>query len=254
MKTVILSVHDVTPRFASEIDVIMEHFREVPTSILVTPLWDGWHRFSADFVDILRGSEKVLHGLTHRSDGCDWMGNFLAFSRRSDREFYNLSRQETFRRLDMGKRLFEQAFSETPTGFVPPTWYHNSHSIELLTEMGFGFTETAQYILNLTEKSQQNAVPICLDYGNNRLLESFLTYGWRWMVQYSSPDLVRLSIHPSDVTNGFLPHFDTMIQILKDKNYRFTTYQNFLNYNNLHHAFNNHLHTERGEISPETLR
>jgi predicted deacetylase len=254
MKTVIISIHDVTPRFASEIDMIMEHFKHVPTSILVTPLWDGWHRFSADFVDTLRGSEKVLHGLTHRSDGCDWMGNFLAFSSRSDREFYNLSREQTFRRLDMGKRLFEDAFSETPMGFVPPTWYHNRHSMRLLAEMGFGFTETAQSILDLATKLQENAIPVCLDYGNNRLLERFLTYGWRWLVQYGSPNLVRLSIHPSDVTNGFLHHFDTMIQILKDKNYTFTTYQNFFKNSNKHHVVNHHLHIERGAISSETFR
>lgn len=248
MKTVIISIHDVTPRFQNEIEIILNHFSDVPTSILATPLWDGWHRFRPDFVALLRGSEKILHGLTHRSGGCDLAGSFMAFSRRSDRELAHLSREQTYRRLDLGRRLFEDAFGETPWGYVPPTWFHNPHSISILQEMGFLFTETAQHIIDLSQNEKKSAIPVCLDYGNNRLFETFFTYGWRFMVSHFSPDVVRLSVHPSDVTNGFLPHFDTMIQILKDKNYIFSTYQEFLK-KDQHHDFTHNLHAQRRAVS-----
>lgn len=248
MKTVIISIHDVTPRFQKEIDIILTHFADMPISVLITPLWDGWHRLKPDFSDILRGYEKVLHGLTHRSNGRDLGGNIMAFSSRSDRELFHLSREQTYQRLDMGRRLFEEAFDETPTGYIPPTWFHNRHSISLLEEMGFLFTETAQHIINFGQNARNNAVPVCLDYGNNRLLETFFTYGWRFIVHHFSPDVVRMSVHPSDVTNDFLPHFDTMIQILKDKNYTFTTYQEFFK-NKQKDDFNNYLHPQRGVLS-----
>ena len=248
MKTVIISIHDVTPYFRKEIETILNHFSAVPISVFVTPLWDGWHRLKPDFTHLLRGSEKVLHGLTHRSSGYDFTGNLMAFSRRSDRELFHLSREQTYRRLDLGRRLFEDAFDETPMGYVPPTWFHNRHSINLLHEMGFMFTETARFILDLRQNEKNKAIPVCLDYGNNRMLEAFFTFGWRFMVHRFSPEVVRLSIHPSDVTNGFLPHFDTMIQILKDKNYTFTTYQVFFK-NNQQHDFNHYLHTQRGALS-----
>ncbi len=248
MKTVIVSIHDVSPRFQKEAETILNHFVDVPVCVFITPLWDGWHRFKPDFIEILRDTEKVLHGLTHRSHGRDLGGNIMAFSSRSDRELFHLSREQTYRRVDLGRRLFENAFGETPLGYVPPTWFHNRYSISLLHEMGFLFTETARQIIDLRQNEKNNAVAICLDYGNNRLLETFFTYGWRFIVHHFSPDVVRLSVHPSDVRNGFLPHLDTMISILKDKNYTFMTYQDF--FKNKHKDdFNYHLHTQRGAVS-----
>ncbi len=228
MPKVILSVHDASPLFRKEIEIIMEHFSNIPKSMLVTPLWDGWHRIDKGFSTMLNETDKVLHGLTHRSVGCDWAGKIFALSNRSDREFYNLTEAQTVQRIQLGKRLFEDAFDETPTGFIPPMWHHNLFSINTVRNLGFQFTENASHIIKLQEDTKQAAIPVCLDYGNNILLEKLMTFGWRYLVKHTMPEFVRLSIHPSDVTNGYLPHFDIMIKILKDKNYQFTTYQELM--------------------------
>ncbi len=247
MKTVIISIHDITPYFQKEVTTIMENFESIPLSLLITPLWDGEHKLTPDFIKLLRGSEKVLHGLTHRHNGNDWTGKLVALSNRSDRELYGLTWQETATLLGRGKMLFEEAFGESPKGFVPPTWYHNRYSIGLLREMGFSFTETAFQILDLESLSNEDIYiktpSICFDYGNNSLAERLSIGLWRRILTHFSPSLVRISIHPSDVKNGFLPHFNTLINLLKAKGYVFRSYQDFFD-DRKYHAFNYHLHAQ----------
>jgi predicted deacetylase len=233
MKTAIISVHDVSPRFQSEIETILQHFEDTTLSLLVTPLWDGEHPLTPDFVKILRGAEKILHGLTHRNEHCDWAGKIAACSARSDRELYGLSRSETMALLTKGKRMFEQAFDESPLGFVPPTWYHNPHSVSVLREMGFSFTEKPFQLIDLDTASDDNLCiktpAVCYDYGNNSWMERLSIGFWRRFLTHFSPALVRVSIHPSDVENGFLPHLDTLLALLKANGYAFQTYREFLN-------------------------
>ncbi len=247
MKTAIISIHDVTPRFQKEVATILTHFDDMPLSLLITPLWDDEHRITPDFVKTLRGSEKVLHGLTHQNKTGDWVGKLVAFSKRSDRELHGLTWEETAQLIAKGKMLFEDAFGESPKGFVPPTWYHNPYSIGLLREMGFSFTETAVQLLDFESQANEdigiNSPAVCYDYGNNSWAERLSISLWRRILTHFSPELVRISIHPSDVENGFLPHFDTLIQLLKGKGYAFRSYQEFLN-ERKYYGFNYHLHTQ----------
>ena len=247
MKTAIISIHDVTSYFQKEVTTIMEHFKGIPLSLLVTPLWDGEHTLTPDFVQILRGSEKILHGLTHCNKGRDLTGKLVALSKRSDREMFGLTWQETATLIAKGKQLFEEAFGESPKGFVPSMWYHNRYSIGLLREMGFSFTETAFQILDLESPTNEDIYiktpAVCFDYGNNSLAERLSIGLWRRILTNFSPSLVRISIHPSDVKNGFMPHFDTLIQLLKRKGYAFQSYDQFFN-DRKYYGFNYHLHTQ----------
>jgi predicted deacetylase len=247
MKKVIISIHDVSPCFKSEITTILNHFEETSLSLLVRPLWDGEHRLTTDFVKILRGSEKILHGLKHANQQGDWAGKLAAFSKRSDRELYGLSHDETWDLIAQGKQLFEDAFDESPLGFVPPTWYHNSHSVGLLREMGFGFTEKPFQLLDLEMGVNEGfcikTPAVCYDYGNNSWAERLSIGFWRQFLTHFSPDLVRISIHPSDVQNGFLPHFDTLFELLKTKGYAFQNYQAFFN-DRKSYDFNYHLYPQ----------
>ncbi len=247
MKTALISVHDVSPRFQSEVTTILKHFEDMPLSLLVTPFWNGEHRLTPDFVKILRGSEKVLHGLKHCNNKGDWAGKIAACSRRSDRELYGLSYNETATLIAEGKQLFEEAFDESPKGFVPPTWYHNPYSVGLLRDMGFSFTEKPFQLLDLETATDDNMCiktpAVCFDYGNNRWAERLSIGFWRRFLMQFSPLLVRVSIHPSDVENGFLPQLDVLVQLLKSKGYAIQTYQAFLN-DRKQYGLNYHLHPQ----------
>ena len=228
MKTAIISLHDVSPRFTTEVKTILKHFEGSPLSLFVTPLWDGQNRLTSDFVKMLSGFEKVLHGLTHYNDRQDWIGKITALRQRSDRELYGLTRNETAKLIVKSKNLFEDAFDESPAGFVPPAWFHNQYSTGLLQYMGFSFTESVWQLWDLKRKEKVETPAICYDYGNNALVEWFSITFWMQLLRYTSPELVRISIHPSDLDNGFLRHLDRVIALLKAKGYTFQSYQGFL--------------------------
>ena len=113
--------------------------------------------------------------------------------------------------------------------------------------MGFSFTETAVQLLDFDSQANEsigiNSPAVCYDYGNNSWAERLSISLWRRILTHFSPELVRISIHPSDVENGFLPHFDTLIQLLKGNGYAFRSYQEFLN-ERKYYGFNYHLHTQ----------
>ncbi|MDX2067809.1 MAG: DUF2334 domain-containing protein [Haliscomenobacter sp.] len=228
MKTAIISLHDVSPRFNTEVKTILQHFEDLPLSLLVTPLWDGQNRLTTDFVKILGGLEKVLHGLTHYNNRQDWIGKISSLRQRSDRELFGLTQNETANLIVKSKYLFEDAFGESPTGFVPPAWCHNQYSTGLLQNMGFSYTESAWQLWDLNRKEKVKTPAICYDYGNNAMVEWFSISFWSQALKYTSPDLVRISIHPSDLENGFLWHLDQIIVLLRAKGYIFQTYQGFL--------------------------
>lgn len=251
MKTAIISIHDVSPRFQTEIKVILAYFKTIPKSVLVTPLWDGVHHLTPDFVKMMQNTEgvadKVLHGLTHRCNRFDWLGKAAALSKRSDRELFGLTYQETEKLIYTSQCLFEDTFDEQPLGFIPPTWFHNAHSIDILHQKRFVFTETTWELVGLKhdvdKPFRHKTLPVCFDYGNNIVAEKLSIKAWHYAIKRFSPDLVRLSIHPSDVENGFLPPIGRIIETLKETGYEFLTYKDIFK-NIKTHALNNNLYTE----------
>ena len=224
MKKVIISIHDVSPLFEKEIEIILEALKDFEKSFLITPRWNENHSLPTDFLKKLSAEDLVVHGLTHQTSKRDYMGNLLTMSGRSCKEFYGLNKAQTRTKIQTAKELFEDTYNRKPTGFIPPMWYHNSHSIEILKSLGFTYTESETSFINLRNNVATFSIPVCFDFGNNKLLSLVALYGWKYILKHLRQSLIRFSIHPSDTRNGFLPDILETLKWFQSKNYTFIRY------------------------------
>jgi predicted deacetylase len=224
MKKAIISIHDVSPFFQREIEIILEALKDVKKSFLVTTHWNDDPSLSTDFLISLADEDLVVHGLTHKSSRRDYLGNILLMSKLSCKEFYGLNEFETTVKIQTSRTLFEDMYHRKPTGFIPPMWYHNNHSIKALKSLDFIYTESETAFINLRNEVSTFSIPVCFDFGNNKLLSHVALYGWKYIFKYLRQSLVRFSIHPSDIRNGFLPDILEIVKWLQSNNYTFLRY------------------------------
>lgn len=227
MKAVI-SVHDTSPCFEPELLTIKEKLVDFKKSWLITPLWGGQHEITPDFVSIFEDEERVLHGLTHEGKA-DIFSQMLFFNAGLSREFRGLNETETKDRVVKSLDMYERCAGEKPSGFIPPNWYHNSHSKEILHKMQFRFTEDWLRLINLDTKTTYTALPLSFDYGDNLLLSRLCLWHSRWTIRYHRPKFIRFAIHPQDVQHGFLDAVCERIYLMEEAGYEFCSYEEMLN-------------------------
>ncbi|HEY1956539.1 MAG TPA: polysaccharide deacetylase family protein [Polyangiaceae bacterium] len=147
-----VSIHDVSPAFASEIEDALEACERVGAraALLVVPNFHGeWPLADHPrFVDRLRelasrGHEILLHGFFHRASG-EGRGLRSAFAQRvasaGEAEFADLARDEGERRLDDGASAL-RALELPIAGFVAPAWSMARWVVPALASRGFRYAE-----------------------------------------------------------------------------------------------------------------
>ncbi len=221
---VLLSIHDTTPYFEKEISILAEKLADYKKSWLITPLWDGKYHFQSAFTSVLKGDEKILHGLTHRGKS-DLFSTVLFLNNNLSRELRGLNRSETADNLKRGISLFEDSFAQPPKGYIPPNWYHNRYSLDLLRELGFSFTETWTSVLGFDKNTSFRTLPMSFDYGKNFLLSRFCLWYSRMQIEHTKPDLIRFAVHPQDINHGYLDPIMSRIRKIKESGYRFYSYE-----------------------------
>jgi predicted deacetylase len=224
---VIISIHDVYPLFQKEIEIILKELKDVKISLLITPCWNQDSSPDMDYFKTLADEDLVLHGLTHKTNKKDFFGNLLLMSKSSCKEFYGLNEIETRNKVENASKIFEATFGRKPAGFIPPMWYHNRYSVKVLRDLGFAFTESEVAFMDLRRNQNTFSIPACFDFGNNKLLSRAALSGWRYVFKHLRQSLLRISIHPSDVRNGFLPDILQIIKWLQSKEYQFMLYIDF---------------------------
>jgi predicted deacetylase len=157
-----VSLHDVSPAFAEEVDMALELAAEhgVRPALLVVPNFhETWPLLEhPSFVQRLQrlagdGHEVYLHGLSHKSRAR--MLPALASQGLSDRllwyfaqhgasnheaEFSDLLPEEAAARLADGERVLAGAGLRI-AGFVPPAWSMRPWLLPMLAERGYRFCE-----------------------------------------------------------------------------------------------------------------
>jgi len=152
MPRVHVSIHDVSPAFAGEVeDALAACAREGATAaLLVVPDFHG--RWPLDrhprFVDRLRelaaaGHEIYLHGYEHRASGRG-RGLRSAFAQRvasgGEAELADLDRDEGERRIDAGAAMFAE-LGLRAAGFVAPAWQMARWVLPALAARGYRYAE-----------------------------------------------------------------------------------------------------------------
>ena len=215
-----VSVHDVSPVWASEIELALSLARAVGArpALLVVPDFHGralltdHPTFCARLRELqAQGHEIYLHGFYHasgprgngRPGGLGWL-----FAQRivsdGEAEFSDVSREEATARLARGEEALRQA-GLTIDGFVAPAWSMPRWLMPVLAARGYRFTEDHMRVYDPHAGTSRPS--LVLNYASRspgRLLSS-VAY-CRVARPLSALLPTRIAIHPGDMRFALLRH------------------------------------------------
>jgi uncharacterized protein len=208
--SVLLSIHDVTPAWASQVDTLWAlcRARGATPALLVVPNWHGrWPlRESLTYVDWIQqrvrdGAEIFLHGERHDEVGSPrtFTDSVRAFGRTNrEGEFLTLDHDAASARIARGLALF-RTLQLPAIGFIPPAWLCTQGTHSACAEHGLHVLEddAAVYLPVLRRRL---ASPVLRWSGRTpmRARGSALQAALRWRTQRNAPHF-RIALHPQDL-------------------------------------------------------
>ncbi|OYU35964.1 polysaccharide deacetylase family protein [Novosphingobium sp. PASSN1] len=154
-RRLLVSIHDVSPRFEREVDILAErlarHVGAARFAMLVIP--DHWRGApiagNAAFAARLRGwadqgIEMFLHGWCHKDETPATQGLAAIKGKHmtaGEGEFLNLPHAEALARMREGRALVEDVIGRPVAGFVAPAWLYGKGAHAALRELGFALAE-----------------------------------------------------------------------------------------------------------------
>lgn len=155
MKRLLVSIHDVGPRFEREVDLLLEHLAcHVPLpalAMLVVPDHMGQHLLipGSPFATRLRdwadqGVSMFAHGWFHRDDSVhDGMSARLRARHMTagEGEFLGLDGPRAAQRMANARTLIAQITGRDVAGFIAPAWLYGVPARAALAQAGFALAE-----------------------------------------------------------------------------------------------------------------
>ena len=153
-RLLLASIHDVSPRFESEVDrlaamlagllggerfamlVVPDHHGEAP--LAAAPAFQRRLRGWAE-----AGVEMFVHGWFHQDEArhagiAAWKARHMTAR---EGEFLGLSRDEAARRMGDGRKLIEDITGRGVAGFIAPAWLYGAGAHAALRDSGFALAE-----------------------------------------------------------------------------------------------------------------
>ena len=212
--SLLVSLHDVSPRHAAAVDRILSEFHALglpPAVLLVVPDFHGAWPLSNHprFLGRLRelggaGHELALHGYFHQELAQDRSASrgASAFLRRrfltaGEGEFLSLPPHRERERLDRGLDMWDASGLGRPDGFVPPAWLHRPDLPATLWELGFSWTENHHGLIFRDRPPLKSPVITWASRDplrriGSRFFAPLALRAWR------SEPLLRIAVHPHD--------------------------------------------------------
>lgn len=207
------SIHDVSPRFADEVDRLLDqlvrHLGGPKVAMLVVP--DHWDSApiaeDRGFQSRLRGwadagVEMFVHGWAHRDDSRH-SGALDGFRARhmtaGEGEFLGLDHATALARMTAAKKLVEDVTGVAATGFIAPAWLYGAGALSALPQAGFTMAEDHIKVWN----PQTGAVLACgpvitwASRSRARIASSLLFSALARHALKPMRD-VRVAVHPGD--------------------------------------------------------
>lgn len=154
-RRLLLSIHDVSPRFEGAVDRLRNHLSShaPPENLALLVVPDHWGDApivaGSAFAARLRnwaeqGAEIFLHGWFHRDSAPH--ESLLARSKArhltaGEGEFLDLARTDAADLMSRGQRLLEDITGKTVAGFIAPAWLYGPGALAALTDCGFALAE-----------------------------------------------------------------------------------------------------------------
>ncbi|CAM3196482.1 Polysaccharide deacetylase [Sphingomonas antarctica] len=208
-RRLLLSIHDVSPRFERETDALVERLTRLSGGLnfamLVVP--DHWDQAplagDAAFRRRLRhwsdhGVEMFVHGWRHRDDS--GQGGFKArHMTAGEGEFLALHRHEALQRMTAGRALIEDAIGRPVSGFVAPAWLYGPGALAALGDAGFALAEDHMRVWRPDTDATLARGPVITWASRSRpRIASSLAFAALARTALHALPTVRIGVHPGD--------------------------------------------------------
>lgn len=213
-KRLLVSIHDVGPRFASEVERLAERLSarlDGPRfAMLVVP--DHWDLAplarDPGFAARLRGwadagVQMFLHGWRHRDDGSH--GSAAARLKASrmtagEGEFLSLDHAEALRRMIAGRDVVEQAIGRPVAGFIAPAWLYGPGALSAAATAGFGIAEDHLRVWSPVDGRVLARGPVVTWASRTEArLQSSLAAAAAMRIILPKTPTIRVAVHPGDL-------------------------------------------------------
>lgn len=215
-RLLLASIHDVSPRFESEVDGLLDllrpHVGERLAMLVVPNHWgDAPIVRGSPFATRLRrwaesGVEIFLHGFTHRDDSHhEAPGQRIRaqFMTASEGEFLGLSRAEAAKRIANGRSLLEDVIGAPVAGFIAPAWLYGEGAHEALRQAGIPLAEDHFSVWSPTTGTRLARGPVITwaSRTRTRLASSLAAAA---TLRHLPLEVLRVGVHPPDVRHPAL--------------------------------------------------
>lgn len=209
--SVVVSLHDVAPstqQIASRIISELSAHGVPVCSVLVVPDYhhEGPLTRHHEFVTWLRaleadGHEIVIHGYFHERPPHTketLRDKFVTrFYTQNEGEFYDLSYEESLRRITAARDEF-RALGLKPHGFIAPAWLLGNEAEQAVRDAELEYTTRLRTVCDLRSESTFSARTLVYSVHNNWRRVLSRTWNEALFRFMKTKPLLRISIHPPD--------------------------------------------------------
>jgi len=219
MPKFIVSIHDISPFYCRELEIIFNKLNRLKKELFIIPNLHNEHNISGNiqFLDILRGeldNPICLHGYSHMGLVSIWERLLFSKFDLGQNEFDSIDKSEAITRVNKGKKLVYDAFKIRPKKFVAPRWIFSKKHFGLLRECGFKYTESLFNLVDLDSNKSIKGLVTNFDFGRNQFMGYLLRQFSKSQVSFKmlTNNLIRLAIHPNDLRNK---NFELELKLIK---------------------------------------
>jgi len=215
-KLLLASIHDVSPRFESEVDDLVDllrpHVGERIAMLVVPNHWgDAPIVRGSAFATRLRswadaGIEIFLHGFYHRDDSRHG-GASDRFRARvmtaGEGEFLGLSRLDASSRLAEGNALLEEVIGRPIDGFVAPAWLYGADALEALADARIPLAEDHFRVWSPLTGRELARGPV-ITWASRTKMRRASSLAAAAALRRLPLDVLRVGVHPPDIRHPAL--------------------------------------------------
>ena len=215
-RLLLASVHDVSPRFESEVDrliELLEPYVGKRLAMLVVPNHWGDAPIvpGSPFASRLRdwadqGVEMFLHGFTHRdqaqhSGAADRLR--AQFMTANEGEFLGLSSADAAARIAEGQELIEGIIGRPVDGFVAPAWLYGDGAREALRQSAIPLAEDHMRVWSPATGAELAWGPV-ITWASRTRMRLLSSLAAAAALRHAPLNVLRIGVHPPDVRHPAL--------------------------------------------------
>jgi hypothetical protein len=215
-RLLLASIHDVSPRFESEVDALIDLLRpHVGNRIAMLVVPNHWGEApivpGSPFARRLRawaddGFEILLHGYFHRDEARHGRASDQLRARlmtAGEGEFLGLSISEAKSRIASGTALLEDIIGRPIAGFVAPAWLYGEGALHALAEARMTIAEDHMRVWSPATGKQLARGPV-ITWASRSPLRLASSLAAAVALRGAPMRVLRVGVHPPDIRHPTL--------------------------------------------------